>query len=150
MRAISAAGIPVGVALAPVIPGLNDYQIPSILEGAKEAGAKTAFMTLLRLPAEVRDVFLKQLKDEYPARYEKVIHNLSEMKGGVLNRSAFAERMRGDGPRWEALRFMFKETCRRLGFNAEDEDALETAAKQKRVGTFHRPQEQLSLFNETT
>jgi len=114
LRRLSEAGVPVGVAIAPLIPGLNDWQVPEILERARAAGATSAFLVLLRLPAEVRPVFEERLRASYPDRAEKV---LREMRGGALYRSGFGERMRGEGPRWEALLQLFRIQCRRLGLS---------------------------------
>lgn len=107
--------MPVGVAFAPLIPGLNDHQIPEVLARARAAGATSAFLVLLRLPAEVRPVFEERLRATFPLRAAKVEHALREMKDGALNRSEFGLRMRGSGPRWDALRQLFHLQCRRLG-----------------------------------
>ncbi len=121
MRALADAGVPVGVALAPVIPGLNDSQIAEILERAKESGATFAFRVMLRLPAEVKDVFLERLKGAYPDRYNKVVHAVMEMRGGKLYDSRFGARGRGSGERWDAIEWLFDLTCKRLGLNVRDE-----------------------------
>ena len=98
VRVLADAGVPVGVAIAPVIPGLNDSHIPEILERARDVGATRAFRILLRLPAEVRPVFEARLREAFPLRAEKVFNGLREMKGGSLNRTAFGARMVGEGP----------------------------------------------------
>lgn len=138
MEEIARHGIPVSVALAPVIPGLNDSQIPAILRRAKKCGAETAFMVPLRLPAEVKDVFLTRLHEKFPDRYKKVVHQVRLMREGALYQSEFGRRMRGEGPRWEAIQFLFRLTCQTLGLNhpkrsGEDEKELSI-------------EEQLSLF----
>jgi len=115
MRRLAAAGVPVGVGIAPLIPGLNDSAIAEILERAREAGATHAFLVLLRLPAEVRPVFEERLREAFPERAEKVFHALRDMREGRLNRSEFGERMRGIGARWEAVEQLFEVQCRRLG-----------------------------------
>jgi DNA repair photolyase len=115
LRRLAEAGVPVGVAFAPLIPGLNDHQIPEVLARARAAGATSAFLVLLRLPAEVRPVFEERLRATFPLRAAKVEHALREMKDGALNRSEFGLRMRGSGPRWDALRQLFHLQCRRLG-----------------------------------
>jgi DNA repair photolyase len=138
MKELSAAGIPVGVGIAPIIPGLNDRQIPEILERAHDAGAQSAFMTLLRLPAEVKDVFLESLKSNLPTHSDKVIGRLKELRGGEIYRPEFGARMRGEGPLWEAIQFLFRSNCERLGLNKERE--------RRRPKTFKRPQRQLGLF----
>ncbi len=117
LRLLSDAGIETGVAIAPVIPGLNDSDIAGILEAARAAGATRAFVMLVRLPAEVLPVFRERLAAELPERARKVENAVREMKGGAWNRSAFGERMRGSGPRWDALQQLFEIQCRRLGLN---------------------------------
>ena len=73
MRALAAAGVPVGVAIAPVIPGWNDHRIPSVLERAAAAGAQQAFLVLVRLPSEVLEVFEQRLREALPLRADKVL-----------------------------------------------------------------------------
>jgi DNA repair photolyase len=119
---LSAAGIPTGVAIAPVIPGLNDDQIPRILTTAREAGAERAFMTMLRLPGEVAQVFEQRLREAAPLRTEKVMGAVREMRRGASSSNTFGERMRGTGPRWRAVENLFNLSCRRLGFLACEED----------------------------
>ncbi|MEO0322989.1 MAG: PA0069 family radical SAM protein [Myxococcota bacterium] len=143
VRVLADAGVPVGVSVAPVIPGLNDAQIPEILERAKEAGAEAAFMILLRLPKEVLPVFDARLEAAFPLRASKVRHAIQDLRGGKMNESRFGARMRGQGPRWEAIRQLFETNRRRHGLDV------------RRFGTregpspFHRPapeRTQLSLF----
>lgn len=123
MRAVSAAGVPVSVMVAPIIPGLNESQVVEILERAKACGATRASRILLRLPAEVRAVFLQRLKEAFPHRYDKVVHAVREMRGGALYRAGFGVRHRGSGPRWDTLEELFDVTCRRLGLNREGAEA---------------------------
>lgn len=115
LQVLTAAGVPTGVALAPVIPGLNDHQIPGVLERAAAAGARAAFLVLLRLPAEVAPVFEQRLRAAYPDRADKVLAAVREMRGGRLYRSGHGARMRGEGPRWQVIEAMFRTWCRRLG-----------------------------------
>src|SRR6185436_5532004 len=103
LRALSDAGIPTGIALAPVIPGLNDTDIAELLERAKEAGASRAFMTLLRLPREVLPVFQERLQQSFPERARKVQSQLMETRGGKMQESAFGMRFSGKGPRWQVI-----------------------------------------------
>src|SRR6202043_2716044 len=100
---LSAAGIRTGVGIAPVIPGLNDSQIPEILARARRAGARRAFLTLLRLPAETLPVFEERLAAAYPDRAARVWSGLRQMRGGKRNESQFGARMHGVGPRWAAI-----------------------------------------------
>ncbi len=129
---LSAAGIRTGVALAPIIPGLNDSDIPRILARARGAGAVKAFITLLRLPAETRPVFEQRLAQAFPDRAARVFSNLEQTRGGKRNESRFGARMEGVGPRWQAIEGLFAVECRRLGFN-RGEDA------PPRTSTFRRP-----------
>lgn len=121
IRELADAGLSVGVAVAPVIPGLNDSQIAEVLERAKEAGAVFAFRVMLRLPAEVKDVFLERLKIAYPDRYSKVVNAVLEMRGGKMYDSRFGHRGTGSGERWEAIEWLFDLTCRRLGLNVRED-----------------------------
>ena len=100
LRAISelaAADVPVGVMVAPVIPGLNDVEIPRILQASREAGAATAGYVLLRLPGSVRPVFLEWIKRARPLVSERVTSRIQSARGGDLSDSRFGRRMRGEG-----------------------------------------------------
>lgn len=136
VRVLADAGVPVGVAVAPLIPGLNDAQIPAILERALAAGASSAFLVLLRLPAEVRPVFEERLRAAYPQRADKVLHALREMRGGALNRSAFGARMHGEGPRWNAVLQLFRLHCRRLGLDDGHRPQPPEPARPRQRGLF--------------
>jgi DNA repair photolyase len=118
MRALAEAGVPVGVAVAPVIPGLNDSQVGGILKRARECGASHAFRIPLRLPAGVKGVFLPRLREAFPDRFAKVVNAIREMRGGALDESRFGARMDGKGPRWAAVEELFDLQCRRLGLDA--------------------------------
>jgi len=111
MRAISQlaeAGIPVGVLLAPVIPGLNDAEIPQILAAARQAGAQTAGTVLLRLPLTVEPVFCEWLRRTQPQRADKILGRIRATRGGQLNQSSWGERMRGAGPIAEQIQQLFR------------------------------------------
>jgi DNA repair photolyase len=140
LRALSSAGIVTGVSVSPVIPGLSDDQIPEILERAREAGAKSAFMVMLRLPAEVRPVFLERLHEAVPLRAGKVISAIEQSRGGKLYDPRFGARMRGQGPRWAAIEALFEMHRRRLGFGDEQGRVAEEPS------TFRRPTAQQELF----
>jgi len=139
MKALAEEGVPVGIAIAPVIPGLNDPDIPELLERAREAGATSAFLQPLRLAAEVLPVFEERLAEAYPLRAQKVRNAVMEMRGGKMNESAFGARFSGSGPRWAMIEKVFETHCSRLGLNQE---RLDGAA----ASTFRRPERQLSLF----
>jgi DNA repair photolyase len=140
MRALADAGVPVGVGIAPIIPGLNDSQIAEILERAKENGADSAFRVMLRLPSEVKDVFFERLSEAYPDRVNKVMNAVKEMRGGKLYDSRFGVRGTGKGERWEAIEWLFDLTCKRLGLKQRAE--MEERETPK---TFLRPGSQLQL-----
>ncbi|MEC7523147.1 MAG: radical SAM protein [Myxococcota bacterium] len=121
MRQLADAGIPVGVAVSPIIPGVNDSQIPEVLARAKEAGARHAFMTLLRLPREVKPWFEVRVEALVPGRAKKVKNGIRELRGGAdANDARFHHRMRGQGARWDAITQLFEMHLRKLGLNTED------------------------------
>jgi len=142
MRALSEAGIPVGVSVAPTIPGLNDSQIAEILERAHENGARRAFRVLLRLPSEVKPVFIERLTKAFPDRTQKVLNAMREMRDGKLYQSDFGQRGVGRGQRWEAIEWLFDLTCKKLGINQTREKDMHPTAPT----TFRRPGEQ-TLFD---
>ncbi|HYG76969.1 MAG TPA: PA0069 family radical SAM protein [Planctomycetota bacterium] len=142
IRALTEAGIPVGVAVAPIIPGLNDSQLAQILERAHENGAREAFRVMLRLPSQVKDVFFERLQQEYPDRVQKVTHAIREMRNGALYNSQFGERAHGVGERWNAIQWLFDTTCKRLGYNVSSENHWKWTTET----TFRRPSAQLNLF----
>lgn len=115
IRALAAAGIPVGVMVAPVIPGLNDCEIPALLEAAAEAGAQAAAYVLLRLPQTVRPVFLDWLERTLPDSRERIVGLIRATRGGELNDAAFGRRMRGRGPIAEQIAQLFGTFARRYG-----------------------------------
>lgn len=121
LRALNQAGIPTGVSVSPLIPGLNEADIAGIVERAAECGASQAFMTLLRLPSELLEVFFTRIRQTLPERESKIASALRDMRSGGLQDSNFGSRMRGSGPRWQAVRDLFDLQCRRLGMNAKEE-----------------------------
>jgi DNA repair photolyase len=128
---LAKAGISVGVLVAPIIPGLNDREIPSVLEEAKKAGATYAGYTMLRLPYGVKDVFQEWLRANFPEKVDRILGTVRSVRGGKLNVSDFATRMRGEGPYAEQVRQMFHVFRERLGFNAH--------SRELRLEHFHRP-----------
>ncbi|MCY0858124.1 PA0069 family radical SAM protein [Cupriavidus sp. D39] len=119
IAALSEAGIPVGVMVAPVIPSLTDPEMESILEAAAKAGAKTAAYILLRLPREVEQLFSEWLATYHPLRARHVESLVAQMRGGQAYDSRFGTRMTGTGIFAELLRKRFKLACQRFGLNAE-------------------------------
>lgn len=125
LRQLTEAGVTTGVAIAPVLPGLNDPQIPEILERAANAGATTAFLILGRFTREVRTVFEERLQLAFPERASKILSGLEDARSTQGDRQAFGERMRGGGPRWQAIEQLFEVHCRRHGLRLEREENLE-------------------------
>jgi DNA repair photolyase len=117
MRNLSAAGIPVSVLVAPVIPFLTDDQIEPVLEAAWEHGARQAGYVLLRLPWEVKDLFKDWLERHYPLKAKHIMSRVQAMRGGRDNDPRFGSRMVGDGTLAELLRKRFAIASKRLGFN---------------------------------
>jgi len=120
LRVISelvAAGVPVTVLLAPMIPALNDHELESLLEAAADAGATSAAFMLLRLPHELGALFEQWLVEHYPQRASRVLGLLREARGGRLNDPRFGHRMRGEGPYARLLAARFVAACRRHGLN---------------------------------
>ena len=120
IRRLAAAGIPVGVLVAPTIPFLTDDQIERVLEAAHEAGATRASYVLLRLPYEIKDLFRAWLEHHYPMKASHVMSRVQAMRGGRDNDPEFGIRMRGSGEFAELLARRFQLACRRLGFNRDD------------------------------
>lgn len=127
IRRLSETGIPTGVMVAPVIPGLTDHELPSILEAASEAGATTASYIMLRLPHGVKELFSDWLERSYPDRKEKVLGRIREIRSGRLNDPDFGSRMRGEGPYAEQIRSLFEIARRRHGLDRRG-DPLSTEA----------------------
>jgi DNA repair photolyase len=119
IRALAEAGVPVGVSVSPVIPFVNEPELERVLEAAAEAGAKSAFSIVLRLPWEVNPIFQDWLARHYPLRAERVMARLREMRGGRDNDARFGSRMTGEGTWAQLLRQRFDKACARLGLNRE-------------------------------
>ena len=117
IRELSAAGIPTSVMIAPVIPGLNDHEIPSILEAAAEAGVSNAAYVLLKLPGAVEGIFLAWLQDHFPDRRTKIESRIRAFRGGKLNQSDFAHRGRGSSPLAREFADFFAIQRRRYGLD---------------------------------
>lgn len=126
IRELSAAGIPVGVMVAPLIPGLTDVEMPAILQAAREAGAAWAGYVLLRLPYGVKDIFLAWLDEHEPSKKDRIIDRLRQCRGGKLYDPRWGIRGRGTGFMAEQIGQLFRVTAKRLGF-AEDLPPLNAA-----------------------
>jgi DNA repair photolyase len=119
IRQLSAAGIPVTVMVAPVIPGLTDHEIEAILEAARDAGARDAGYVALRLPLEIKDLFREWLAEQFPDRADRVISLLRSMHGGKDYVAAFGHRQRGSGPYADQIAARFRLARQRLGLADE-------------------------------
>jgi DNA repair photolyase len=117
IRTLAEAGVPVSVGVAPVIPGLTEHEIPSILDAAAAAGARSAGMIMLRLPGSVEGIFLDWLREHLPERFDRVVARLKEVRGGRLSDPRFGFRMTGEGLYAEQIRRLFKVSVRKLGLD---------------------------------
>lgn len=141
LEALSAAGIPTTVMVAPVIPSLNDHEIEAILGACSVAGVRNAGYVLLRLPREVTDIFQEWLASEVPDRAQRVMSLIRSMRGGKDYDAAWGARQRGSGPYAWTIGRRFELTCRKLGLNRE--------RRRMETGLFTKPPQpgdQLSLL----
>jgi len=139
IEALASAGVPVGVLVAPVIPGLTDHEMPSILEAASKAGARTAGYVPLRLPYGLGPLFEEWLSLHAPLKKEKVLHRIREIRGGKMNDPHFGSRLTGQGPYASHLRKLFDLACRKHGLHA--------ARPRLNASAFRRPASpQMKLF----
>ncbi|MDP3155161.1 MAG: PA0069 family radical SAM protein [Archangium sp.] len=139
---LAKAGIPVGVMVAPIIPGVSDEGMARVLEAARNAGATSAGYVLLRLPGSVKDVFESRIKAALPLRAEKILHRVRETRNGKLYDHRFGVRGRGEGPYADAIEQVFDSCVKRLGFNNDERWA-------EHPSTFRRPprvEPQMALF----
>jgi len=130
---LSRAGVPVGVLVAPVIPGLNDHEMPAVLSAAKAAGAVSARNEMLRLPLAVASLFEAWLDRNYPEKKEKVLGRVRAIRGGKLNDPRFGVRMRGEGIFADQISQMFQVARRRVGI-PEDGPELSAASFRRPTG----------------
>jgi DNA repair photolyase len=117
VKELSEAGVQVRVMAAPIIPGLNDAEIPAILKAAKEAGAKGAGYVLLRLPLTVVPVFREWLERTQPTRMQRIEGRIRDARGGKLNDADFGTRMRGTGEMARQIGDMFHLFAKRYGLD---------------------------------
>lgn len=139
IETLTQAGVPVGVLVAPVIPGLTDHEIPSIVAAVAKAGAQFAGYTIVRLPLAVAPLFEEWLEQHFPDRKEKVLNRIRAMRDGNLNDPRFGHRMRGEGPFAEMIKKLFAAACRKAGLDRHG-PTLSTASFRRPSGA------QLSLF----
>lgn len=138
IRQLSEAGIPVGVMVAPLIPGLTDHELPKILEGAAQAGAKMAGYVPVRLPHSVSELFSDWLAVHFPEKREKVLNRVREIRDGKLNDPNFGSRMQGSGEFAKMMQLMFERYSRKF--------ALDQYRLRLTTEHFQKPGEQLGLF----
>lgn len=139
---LAAAGIPVGVNVAPMIPGVGEAGMVKILEHAAAAGARSASLINLRLPGSVKQVFEERIREALPLRADAILKKVRRARGGALYDSRFGERQVGQGEEWATAEALFKATVRRLGLDREPRET-------EGVSTFRRPPrrgDQLSLL----
>ncbi|MBK5911366.1 radical SAM protein [Rhodothalassium salexigens] len=142
IETLAAAGVPVGVMVAPVIPALTDHEVEAILEAGARAGAVEAGWILLRLPGEVAGLFREWLEDQVPDRARRVLNRLREARGGRDNDPRFGHRFRGEGPAYELLAQRADRARARLGLQGRAGPGL-------RCDLFQSPRaasDQLDLF----
>lgn len=141
LRQLSAAGVPTTAMVAPVIPAINDMDIERILDAVAIAGVRSAGYVLLRLPLEVRDLFVEWLEANYPDRAAHVMKLIRDMRGGKDYDSTFGKRMTGGGPYAWLIGRRFENACAKLGLNV-NRAVLTTEHFKPPYGRA----EQLSLF----
>jgi DNA repair photolyase len=133
IRQLSEAGIPVGVSMAPIIPAINDEEIPAILQAAHDAGASFVGTTIVRLPHSVKDVFITWLEQHFPERKDKVLGRIRAMQGETYSHRDFGTRLKGEGIWAEQIHALVRVAKKRAGFT-DSRPVLSTAA-------FRRPRE---------
>ncbi len=138
IEALAKAGVPVGVMVAPIIIGLNDHEMPSILAAAAASGARFAGYVPVRLPYGVAELFEKWLQRHEPAKKKKILNQIRAMRGGRLNDPRFGSRMEGQGIFADHLAALFSTACRKHGYSER--------GPMLSADAFRRPTDQLSLF----
>ena len=150
IRALSEAGIPVGVSIAPVIPFVTEQDMERVLEACAEAGATSASYIVLRLPWEVAPLFKGWLDAHFPDRAERVMNRVRDMRGGKDYDSSFSTRMKGEGLWADLLRQRFANAVKRLGLNARNHGILDMShfrrAEQSMPAAAPEVTPQMSLF----
>jgi len=141
IRALSEAGIPVGVMAAPVIPAVTDHELEAILEAARDAGASSAGFIMLRLPHEIKDLWMDWLDVHAPLKKKRVLDLIRGMRKGKLNDGAFGSRFRPTGGYAGMIRQRFMIAARRLGLEREGRPLDCTKFKRPAL-----PGQQLALF----
>jgi len=135
VEALASAGIPLGVNVAPVIPGLTDHELPDILRAAADAGARTAGYILLRLPHAVAPLFERWLEQHVPDRREKILSRMRDLHGGRLYDSAYGTRARGGGPYAEQIERLFEVSRAKAGLTGVAPDLSVEAFRRPHTGS---------------
>lgn len=138
IEALSKAGIPTSVLVAPVVPAITDHEMPSILRAARDAGATAAGFVVLRLPWAVAPLFERWLEEHFSDRREKVLNRIRDLREGKLYDPQWRIRQRGKGIFADQIESMFDVTCRKLGLNE--------VSFEHSIDHFRRPAAQASLF----
>lgn len=142
IRILAEKGIPVGVSLAPTIPGLNDNDIPIVMKRAKEMGARFAFHSMVRLSGSVQNVFEEKIRSTLPPeRVERILNRIKEARHGKLNDSRFGNRMHGEGQYWKSISDLFRMSQKKYGLN--DFPDMEAPIDRPKL---EKPKKQLELF----
>lgn len=146
IRALAAGGVPVGVSLSPILPGLSEAGIPDVLQRAREAGATWAWAELVRLPGAVATVFEQRLREALPNRAEGVLARIRRMRGGELDDARFHHRRRGrdEDPGWRLVSELVRIWKERLGYGERWHPPEPTPFR--RPGAPARDDPQLGLF----
>ena len=144
IESLAAAGVPTGVMVAPVVPGLTDHEMISIVSAAAQAGARHAGYVVMRLPYAVKELFETWLERHFPDRKKKILSHIHDLRGGQLNDPRFGTRMTGEGAFATQISSMFKLACKKAEISGR--------GPQLSTGAFQRPPNtldpQLGLFGE--
>jgi DNA repair photolyase len=151
IRELTAAGVPVSVNIAPIIPGLTDVELPRILEAVSEAGARRAAWVMLRLPYQLKDLFLDWLKRNiHPDRARKIESLIRQMRGGKLYEATYSTRRRGHGPMVEQIAQTFDVFTRKYGLNRDIRPLSTAHFRRPEAGgqmcLFQRENENVEVF----
>lgn len=144
IETLATAGVPVGVMVAPVIPGLTESEIPTILEASKNAGASFANYVLLRLPHGVKEVFAAWVNERFPDRASRILSRVRATRNGRLYDSTYGVRGRGQGPLADQIRSLFQVSRRRLGMDGPPPQL--SVSDFRRPEPERRPGPQMELF----
>lgn len=134
IEALAKAGVPVAVMNSPIIPGLNNHEIPTILKAAADHGASSAGMTVVRLNGKLEEIFTDWLQKNFPDRFQKVMNQIAELHGGKVQDNEFGRRMKGGGVLAESIQTLFRH-ARKTHFAGRSMPAFELG-KFRRGGNF--------------